>query len=164
VSEAGSLTGRVGDLGRGFLKAVCGGDSCILVFGAELCVAAVDGLLIGFEAWLGPVDAFPALCSCVLGGASFAVFLTGVVGVFGTAGDFKLFFGDVLDTADVLAVDIEAGLFVTLPAGFSTGFVEVELEDPFVMADFSPSLLGVALGVSGFLAVPFAVSIFVSVG
>lgn len=36
VREAGSLTGRVGDFGRGFLKPVCGGDSLgILVLGAE---------------------------------------------------------------------------------------------------------------------------------
>ena len=51
INDAGSLTGRVGDLGLGLTKPVCGGEAWIRVFGADVYDAAVDGgRLAGFEA------------------------------------------------------------------------------------------------------------------
>ncbi len=47
VRDAGSLTGLVGDFGRGLWNPVCGGDAGILVFGADPCAAVVGGLLAG---------------------------------------------------------------------------------------------------------------------
>lgn len=47
VSEAGSLTGRVGDLGLGLTNPVCGGDAGIRVFAAAPEECVVGGLLAG---------------------------------------------------------------------------------------------------------------------
>lgn len=55
VSDAGSLIGRVGDLGFGFTKPVCGGDAWILVRGAR---AVVEACAAGFELWLAVAAGF----------------------------------------------------------------------------------------------------------
>lgn len=52
VREAGSLTGRVGDLGLGLTKPVWGGDAGIRVLTGPLDAAVVGALLAGF-AWTG---------------------------------------------------------------------------------------------------------------
>lgn len=48
VRDAGSLTGRVGDLGFGLTKPVCGGDGGILVL--AVVRAVVTGWVVDFEA------------------------------------------------------------------------------------------------------------------
>ena len=90
------------------------------------------------------------------------VVLLGVVGVLGT-GDCKLFFGEVLDVAAALAVDIAAGLLDTLlPADFSLGLEAVAFVSPFVPAGFSMVLLAADLTTSFSFADPLCIAIFLS--
>ena len=63
VRETGSLTGRVGDFGRGFLNPVWGGDSLILVFGTDPVAAVVVGLRAGFDPSPGANDALAVFFS-----------------------------------------------------------------------------------------------------
>ena len=137
VNDAGSLTGLVGDLGRGLWNPVCGGEAGILVFGADPCAAVVGGRLAGFAVRFvdgnDPLSSFLSpllsLFSGVFVDASLVFGLFGVVGVLGT-GDF---FGEGLAEVLVFAVDIGEGLVaVFVAAGFSRVLEVVGFDVPFV--------------------------------
>ena len=138
VSDAGSLTGRVGDLGFGLTKPVCGGDAWILVLAGR---AVVDGWAVDFEVWL--VAAAAAAAAAAVAGFLVALLSAafedaslkwpGVVGVLGIAS--FTFLGDALGATDVFAVDIAAGRVIVLSVvGLSDAFARVAVfELPFVL-------------------------------
>jgi hypothetical protein len=154
VSDAGSFTGRVGDLGLGLTKPVCGGDGGILVFGADLCVA-VDGWAVDFEASLVDPNPLVALVSGAFDDALFDWLWLGVVGVF-TA---LAVFGEDLGTADVFAVDIAAGRDIGFSVvGRSPFFAcAAGLELPFAFPFGAPAgLAALVVDAAVFLVPPFA--------
>lgn len=128
VKDAGSLTGRVGDLGRGLTKPVWGGEGGILVVAAAPCAAVVTGLLAGLvevmevpPAFFSPF--FSGFLSGVLVGSSFERGILGVVGVLGALGAGSLgflgdvFCGDVVGFVDVMGGGLEDILLVAFSAG-----------------------------------------------
>lgn len=134
INEAGNLTGLVGDFGLGLMNPVADGTGAGFFVALLPAVEEVAGRTVALGAEMGATGLAGLrsgdLCTVdfdagALDGTDFGAFV-GLVGVFGTAGDFSALEDDLV-VVEALVVEIGAGLVVA--------FAEAVLEVDFVGED-----------------------------